>query len=147
VKYLEPLILNYLKDRVSAIRAAAIERIPDLAKNYGVNWINSFMGKLSEVIAKDPCFHFKIAAVYSLKEICLSVHGEVFLEKALSLIISASKEPVPNIREVCVKVEREIANRFDKPSIREIIKKHILSLADDPDLEVRITVTDIQGRI
>jgi hypothetical protein len=27
-KYLEPLIINYLKDRVSAIRAAAIDRIP-----------------------------------------------------------------------------------------------------------------------
>ena len=67
VKYLEPLILNYLKDRVSAIRAAAIERIPDLAKAYGVNWINSFIARLSEVIAKDPCFHFKIAAIYSLK--------------------------------------------------------------------------------
>lgn len=105
------------------------------------------MGKLSDVIAKDPCFHFKIAAVYSLKEICLSIHGEAFLEKALSLIIAASKEPVPNIREVCVKMEREIANRFEKASIRETIKKHILSLADDPDLEVRITVADIQGRI
>jgi hypothetical protein len=44
-------------------------------------------------------------------------------------------------------VEREIANKFDKPSIRETIKKHILSLAEDPDLEVRITVTDIQGRL
>jgi hypothetical protein len=147
VKYLEPLILNYLKDRVSTIRAVAIERIQELAKNYGVNWINSFIVKLSDIIAKDPCFHFKIAAIYSIKEICLSVHGEAFLEKALSLIISASKEPVPNIREVCVKVEREIANRFDKPSVRETIKKHILSLADDPDLEVRITVADIQGRI
>jgi len=42
----------------------------------------------------------------------LSVHGEAFLEKALSLIVAASGEPVPNIREVCVKVERDIAHRF-----------------------------------
>jgi hypothetical protein len=67
--------LNYLKDRVSAIRGVAIERISDLAKVYGVNWISSFVAKLSEVISKDPCFHFKIAAIYSLKEICFSVHG------------------------------------------------------------------------
>jgi len=44
-------------------------------------------------------------------------------------------------------MEREIANRFDKSSIREAIKKHILSLADDPDLEVRITIADIKGKI
>lgn len=66
-KYLEPLFLNYLKDRVSTIREVAISRIPELARAYGVNWVNSFVGKLSEVIAKDPCFHFKIAAIYSLK--------------------------------------------------------------------------------
>jgi hypothetical protein len=77
----------------------------------------------------------------------MSVHGESFLDKALSLIISACNEPVPNIREVCVKMEREIANRWDKASVRDAIKKHILSLADDPDLEVRITVADIQGRL
>jgi hypothetical protein len=77
----------------------------------------------------------------------MSVHGEAFLDKALSLIISASNEPVPNIREVCVKMEREIANRWDKISVRDTIKKHILSLAEDPDLEVRITIADIQGRI
>jgi hypothetical protein len=66
-KYLEPLILNFLKERVSAIRGVAIERIADLAKAYGVNWINSFIPKLSEAISKDPCFHFKIAAIYCLR--------------------------------------------------------------------------------
>lgn len=98
VKYLEPLILNYLKDRVSTIREVAISRIPDIAKAYGAAWVSTFINRLSDIIAKDPCFHFKIAAIYSLKEICTSVHGESFLEKALALIISASKEPVPNIR-------------------------------------------------
>lgn len=50
---------------------------------------------------------------------------------------------MPNIREVCVKVERDIAVRFEKGSSRDLIKKHILSLSDDADLEVRITVADI----
>lgn len=62
------------------------------------------------------------------------------------MIISASKEPVANIREVCVKVERDIAQRFDKGSTRDSIKKHISSLSEDPDLEVRITVNDILTR-
>jgi hypothetical protein len=53
---------------------------------------------------------------------------------------------VPNIREVCVKVERDIAVRFDKPAIRDAIKKHIVSLSDDTDLEVKITVADILSR-
>ena len=145
-KYLEPLFLNYLKDRVSSIRAAAIERIQDLAKAFGPNWINTLIPKLNDVIVKDPCFHFKIAAIYSLREICMSAHGEMFLEKSLNMIIGASKEPVANIREVCVKAERDIAHRFDKGSTRDSIKKHIHSLSEDPDLEVRITVNDILTR-
>jgi hypothetical protein len=64
----------------------------------------------------------------------------------LALIIGASKEPVANIREVCVKVERDIAKRFEKPSVRDSIKKHISTLSEDTDLEVRITVADILNR-
>jgi hypothetical protein len=124
----------------------AIDRIADLCKAFGPNWINSYIPKLSDAIAKDPCFHFKIAAVYSLREICMSVHGEAYLEKALNLIMAASNEPVANIREVCVKVERDIAHRFEKGNIRELIKKHILSLSEDQDLEVRVTVNDILTR-
>jgi serine/threonine-protein phosphatase 2A regulatory subunit A len=75
VKFLEPLFLNYLKDRVAAIREVAIDRIPDLVRVYGVAWVATLIPRLSEAIAKDPCFHFKIAAVYSLKQICFSVHG------------------------------------------------------------------------
>ena len=145
-KYLEPLILNYLKDRVSAIRSAAIERLPDLCKALGSNWINSFLTKLSDIVQKDPCFHFKIAAMYSLRELCLLPGTDAYLEKGLNLIMTVSKEPVANIREVCVKVERDIGLRCEKPAVREAIKKHIGSLAEDPDLEVRITVSDVLAR-
>lgn len=58
---------------------AAVERIAEICNTFGVNWINTYMPKLTEIIAKDPCFHFKIASVYSLKEICMSVHGEAYL--------------------------------------------------------------------
>lgn len=138
--------MNHLKDRVSAIRGVAIERVGDLCKAFGPTWINSYLPKLNDAIVKDPCFHFKIAAIYSLREISLSIHGETYLEKTLSMIVGASAEPIPNIREVCVKAERDIAHRFDKGNTRENIKKHILSLSDDQDLEVRTTVNDILTR-
>jgi hypothetical protein len=34
----------------------------------------------------------------------MSVNGETFLDKSINLIVVAANEPVPNIREVCVKV-------------------------------------------
>lgn len=61
------MICTYLKDRASAIRGAAVERIQELVKVYGLNWVNPFLERLAEILAKDPCFHFKIAAIYSIR--------------------------------------------------------------------------------
>jgi len=47
--------------------------------------------------------------------------------------MSAASDPVANVREVCVKSERDIALKCDKGSIREAIKKHISSMTEDTD--------------
>ena len=72
---LEPLIFTYLKDRASAIRVSAIERIQELTNAYGNNWIVSFFDKLSDILTKSPSFHFKIAAIYTLREVIFSTSG------------------------------------------------------------------------
>jgi serine/threonine-protein phosphatase 2A regulatory subunit A len=78
-KYIEPIYVFYLKDRASAIREEAISHLGQFAKVYGPTWVNAFISKLSEVLTKDGGFHFKIAAIYSLKELILSVHGEMIV--------------------------------------------------------------------
>ena len=92
------MILTFLRERVSAIRGVAIDRIADLCKAYGNSWINTIIPKLIEIINKDPCFHFKIAAIYSLREIGYSVYGDSHLETILKAIMVAASEPVANIR-------------------------------------------------
>lgn len=64
---LEPMITYYLKDRASAIRVSAIERIQELVKVYGSNWVNSFIDRLGDILSKDPCFHFKLAAISTIR--------------------------------------------------------------------------------
>lgn len=66
---LEPFITTYLKDRASAIRVAAIERIQELVKVYGSAWVNPFLEKLGDILTKDPCFHFKLSAISTIREI------------------------------------------------------------------------------
>lgn len=61
------MICSYLKDRASAIRVTAIEKIQELTNIYGSNWITPFFDKLSEILTKSPSFHFKIAAIYSIR--------------------------------------------------------------------------------
>ncbi len=127
-KHIEPLYIFYLKDRASAIRTEAISHLQMFAKIYGITWVNSYISKLFEILTKEPCFHFKIAAIYSLRELIFSVHGEAILEKVINLIMNAANEPVANVREACVKTERDIALKSDKGSVREMIKKHITTM-------------------
>ena len=42
--------------------------------------------------------------------------------------ILPKKENVPNVREVCVKVERDIALRFPKSPFKDLIKKHLSAM-------------------
>lgn len=46
---------------------------------------------------------------------------------------------MPNIREVAIKALRDIAARYEKGSIREAIKKEIVSMTNDTDFEVKVT--------
>lgn len=102
-----------------------------------MTWVNAFISRLFDVLTQEPCYHFKIAAIYSLKELIFSVHGDSIIEKVINLIINAAKEPVANVREVCVKTERDICLKCEKASIREFIKNHIQSMTEDSDFEVR----------
>jgi hypothetical protein len=55
-----------------------------------VTWVNSYISKLYDILTKEACFHFKIAAIFSLKELILSVHGDAIIDKVLNMIIQAA---------------------------------------------------------
>jgi hypothetical protein len=98
-------------------------------KVYGSAWVNPFLEKLGDILAKDPCFHFKLSAISTIREI---IYGnDQYLEKGIQLIFQASSENVPNVREACVKAERDIAVRFSK--IKDQVKKHLQSMVEDAD--------------
>lgn len=51
-KYIEPLYVFYLKDRASAIRVEAISHLQLFSKIYGITWVNSYVSKLFDSLAK-----------------------------------------------------------------------------------------------
>ena len=68
-----------------------------------------------------------------MRELIFSAHGDQIVEKVISVIIDAAREKVPNIREVCVKTERDIAMKTDNKTVRETIKKHLQAMVEDND--------------
>ena len=128
---MEPLYSFYLNDRAHAIRKSAVERLGEINKAYGKAWMNSFFGRLSDIITKDGSYHFKITALYSL--IKISKDNDAYLEKALQLLSKSSGDSVPNIREVCVKCYHELLMKWDNKDVREKIKKELQVLSKDTD--------------
>jgi hypothetical protein len=144
---LESFYTFYLVDRAAGVRNVGIAAIPTFTKVFGDQWANSFMHRVDEVLSKEASYHFKIAGIYSLKELASSNVGDKYVEKCISMISKVSSSPVPNIREVSIKTLRDIAAKFDKPSIREAIKKEIMPMTNDQDYEVKTTANDVLSRL
>lgn len=51
--------------------------------------------------------------------------------------MQSSNESVPNVRQVCVKAERDIAFRYMKNPIKDVVKKHLTAMAQDTDFQVK----------
>lgn len=135
----------YLKDRAACIRRHGVSCIGKLGTVYGGAWLNAFTNKLIELIQKESSYHYKISAIYSLKEVCLV--SQENLEKGVNTIIKASQDNVPNVREVCAKSFREIALKWDKSPVKETIKKQLVAMQSDTDKEVKELATEICGKI
>lgn len=78
-KYLEPFYVFYMNDRANAVRTLGISKLTDLSRIYAKNWLPQFFNKLTEVLGRDISYHYKISALYSLKEICMDPGNEQYV--------------------------------------------------------------------
>jgi len=137
MKSLEPIYMLYLKDRAAAVREFGVERIPDLLRVFGHNWMNTFIGKLTDILNKDSGHAVKITAINSLRSIALSQFGDSIADKIVSIVFKALSDPVPNVRIVGIRTLSAISRRFESPQLREQIKKSIATALDDADKDVK----------
>ena len=82
-----------------------------------------------------------------MKEASLSPAASDNLEKATTAIFKASHDAVPNVREVCVKCLGELAVKWEKTPIKDVIKKHLQGMADDSDKEVKEKAAEILTKL
>ncbi len=145
LKHFEPLYTIYLKDRAACIRKHGVSCIGKLGQSYKSTWLDPFTNKLIELIQKESSYHYKISAIYSLKEVCLV--SQENLEKGTNAIIKACQDSVPNVREVCVKCLKEIGVRWEKSPIKEVVKKQLAVMQNDTDKEVKELAVEVSGKV
>ena len=60
-------------------------------------------------------------------------------------MIKALTSPVPNIRLIAAKSLRQIAKKYNSPSVTEEIQKAISTLSEDPDKDVKQFVEECKA--
>ena len=147
MKYLEPLYSFYLNDRAAAIRKLGVENLPEILKAYSKVYLNPLYTRLSEILGKETSYHFKITVLYAMKTICLDKNNEGFFDKCIESLAKAAGEPVPNIREVCVKCYQDVLTHCDRGQARETLKKQLVILSQDTDSEVKQCASALLAKI
>lgn len=137
----------FLNDRAAAIRKLGVEKLPEILKSYGKVYTQSLFARLSEILTKENSYHFKITALYAIKTIVLDKNNDGLTEKCIQLLIKSASDPVPNVREVCVKCYQEILDRSSRAEAKEPLKKQLMVLAQDTDFEVKERATALLARI
>lgn len=137
MKSLEPIFMLYIKDKAAAVREFGTERIPDLLRVFGPNWMSIFVGKLADILNKDSGHAVKITALNSLRTVALSQFGDTIADKIVAIVFKALSDPVPNVRIVGIRTLAAIAKRYESAQLRDQIKKSIATISEDPDKDVK----------
>ena len=57
----------FAKDRAAAVRELGVQKIPELLKTFGEEFINIIVPKLSGILSTDGPFYHKVSVIYALK--------------------------------------------------------------------------------
>lgn len=74
--------------------------------------MGTLIPKIEQNLAKDTIYLKKITALYGLEVVCQSFTGSA-RSKALSIILGHTKDKVPNVRMVAIKICHDIYSELD----------------------------------
>ncbi|KAL4433336.1 hypothetical protein ABPG74_017440 [Tetrahymena malaccensis] len=134
---LEPMFMNYLKDRIAVVRENGVEKLAILIQTYR-DWSNSkLFNKLLESISKENGYLYRLTGIQSLRTLALNVAPETAADKILPILIKHLNDTVPNIRFITIKILKDLASKIDNASIQNDIKSNISNLTNDNDKDVK----------
>ena len=84
---MEPLLINYVKDKVSEIREAVTLKLDALIAVYKNEWVfQRLLPKLNEYMSKDNSYLIRLSAIKGLEHIASNIQPDAALEKILPVI-------------------------------------------------------------
>lgn len=130
-----------LKDPANNVREKTIEYIKKLAAFLNDNYMLTYLGVEMLQIIDDPKKHnyqMRISSIYGIGALHKAVKDEGPINQLiLNQIIPLLESDLINIRQVTVKVLKEVAQRSKKKDIKEVISKKLKEMvAKETDAEI-----------
>uniref|UniRef100_A0A803NCD1 Phosphatase PP2A regulatory subunit A/Splicing factor 3B subunit 1-like HEAT repeat domain-containing protein n=1 Tax=Chenopodium quinoa TaxID=63459 RepID=A0A803NCD1_CHEQI len=144
-----PAIVELAEDRHWRVRLAIIEYIPLLASQLGVGFFDEKLGALcmqwlnDKVLdmATNPHYLYRMTIVQAISLLGPVMGAEITCSKLLPVVVTASKDRVPNIKFNVAKVLQSFIPIVDQSVVEKTIKPCLIELSEDPDVDVRFFAT------
>lgn len=131
-----PLIKDWLRDSVFAVREAVCKALPTIIKVIHNAEVTNLILDLLVSLIYDPVFLRRQAALLAIFYLSDILPKDENTEKILPSVILMSSDPVPNVRILCGKVLVKLKNCVNQKGISQInLSLKLLKKDQDPDVQ------------
>ncbi|PHU24334.1 Serine/threonine-protein phosphatase 2A 65 kDa regulatory subunit A beta isoform [Capsicum chinense] len=130
------LCIQWLADKVCAVREAAVQNLKRLAEIFGREWASENIIPQVLNMVNDQYYLYRMNALDALLKLAPVMGSEITCSQFLPVILAASKDSVPNCRSYVAKVLKPLASVVDQSAVEESIRPCLNELRADIDREV-----------
>ncbi|KAM3380330.1 serine/threonine-protein phosphatase 2A 65 kDa regulatory subunit A beta isoform-like [Capsicum galapagoense] len=130
------LCIQWLTDKVCAVREAAVQNLKRLAEIFGREWASENIIPQVLNMVNDQYYLYRMNALDALLKLAPVMGSEITCSQFLPVILAASKDSVPNCRSYVAKVLKPLASVVDQSAVEESIRPCLNELRADIDREV-----------
>ncbi|CAL5442214.1 unnamed protein product [Camellia sinensis] len=147
------LCMQWLKDKVYSIRDAAANNVKRLAEEFGPEWamqhiipqVLTWLPTEERLVTwfvldmiNNPHYLYRMTILHAICLLAPVMGPEITCSKLLPVVITASKDRVPNIKFNVAKVLQSLIPIVDQSRVVEkTIRPCLVELSEDPDVDVR----------
>jgi len=131
------LCMGWMQDQVYSIREAATINMKRLAEEFGSDWAQTHLVPHILGMAKNGNYLYRMTVLSALAELAPFVSQDVCINSVLTVVLSAAKDRVPNIKFNVARLTQKFVPLVGTSVVESTIRPCLLELNSDADVDVR----------
>ena len=130
------ICLDWLNDKVFAIREAAIANLRELSQIVGPKWLEKHAIPKVLSFQRDTNYLYRLTTLFSISRLVEFMPPESFQRVIVPAVIAMAPDKVPNVRMNVAKTLRECRRLVKDKDVANRIYAALANLAKDSDFDV-----------